>query len=644
MKSRYRIFRMAGAVLLVQALAFAGTATRLRVTHIPGAPVYKAPVLGQPIMVLPLNTLVDGEVKQGEFWKITVDKDGVKTTGYVHEFLVEEVSGSGLEEGAAPVGSSRTQAELVAEIELKIEENKNLIRQQSNLPQAVEDLRSLIPKVFGLEDPQKQKQIACDIYLWTGHAFAKQDDDAGAIKEFRSMFEVDYLTAKRATEYTADTYISQLIDTAEKKYNGTFVGYILQIDTEPKEAVLKIDGKVIGRSPNVYTTDQPKVTLEIEKEGYKPEKFLIALKDAKNFKSYVLQSLGRVFRVGSDPAGAAVFLDGRDTGKVTDCDLAYVPYGLHRLTIKKDGFADWEEEVNISEGTDPFTKIAVLTARTYSPAFSWGGPGSKTFLVPKALALDKDGNFYVADEGPFKVRKYGPDHLAFLNWGAEGKAIKSLKLASGIAVAADGACYITDARSGNLSKFDKDGQFLRKWGDAGSKETMLNQPLGVAVDGNNDIYVVDSGNGRIVKYSPSGGQKKTWGKPGAEQGQFQLPTGIAVNSRGEIIVVEAARIQKFTSDGVFIAAFGKPGSGDGELKRCLAVCCDKYDNIFVADGGNNRVCKFSPNGKFIGSFGGVGAAMGQMAAPIGVVMGANGSVFVLERDNGRIQEFRPPSK
>jgi DNA-binding beta-propeller fold protein YncE len=644
MKSRYRFCWLVGTVLLIQASALAGMSTKLRVTHIPGAPLYKTPALGQPIMILPLNTLLDAEVKQGEFWKVTVDKNGVKTTGYIHEFLVEEIGESELQGDAAPVGSIKTQAQLAAEIELKVEENKNLILQQGDLPQAIDSLRSLIPKIFGLEDPQKQKQIACDIYLWTGHAFSKLDDDAQAIREFRNMFEVDFLFAKRATKYTADSNVSQLIGTAEKQYNGTFVGYTLQIDTEPKEAVLKIDGQVVGRSPDVIATNKPKVTLEIEKEGYKPEKFVVFLKDAKNVKSYVLQSLGKTIRVGSDPPGAAVFLDGRDTGKVTECELVHVLYGSHRLMLVKDGYAEWEEELTISDASDAFSKTVMLTPKAYSPASAWGTPESKTFILPKALALDKAGNFYVADESPSKVRKYGPDRRAQISWGNEGKSPKSLKLPAGIAIDGDGACFVTDARSGRVSKFDKNGQLVRTWGDAGPKEGLLSQPLGVAADGNNDIYVVDSGNSRVVKFSSVGVLKKTWGKQGSEPGQFYLPTGVAVNSRNEVIVVEAGRIQKFTSEGVFLDAFGKLGSADGELNRCLGVCCDKDDNIYVANGGNNRVQKFSPNGRFIGSFGGKGSGAGQMSGPISVAVNGKGSVFVLEKDNGRIQEFQPTGK
>jgi len=645
MKRRLGFSWQMAAILLAQTLVLAGMGgTRLRVTHIPGAPVYKAPLVGQPLLILPLNALLDAEDKTGEFWKVTVDRSGVKTTGYVHEFLVEEVAGTAGMEAFGPIGKILSQAGLSAEIELKIEEAKNAVRQQNDLVESVEKLRALIPKIFSFEDPQKQKQVACDIYLWTGHALSKMDDDASAIREFRNMFEVDYLSAKRATEYIADTYISRLIGTAEKQYNGTFVGYTLQVDTEPKEAVLKLDGKVVGRSPDVFTTENPRVILEIEKEGYKPEKFVISLKDTKNVKSVVLQSLGKTVRVGSDPPGAAVFLDGQDTGKVTDCDLSYVAYGAHRLALKKSGYVDWEEEIKVPEGPESFARTASLVAKAYSPASSWGTPESKTFVLPKALVLDKAGNFYVADESPIRVRKFGPDRKLQVSWGGDGKSFRSLKVPSGIAIDGEGACYVTDSRNNSVSKYDKNGQFVRRWGDIGTKESQLSRPSGIAADRNNDIYVVDAGNSRIVKYAPVGVVKKTWGKPGSNTGQFYSPVAVTVNSRNEIIVVEAGRVQKFTSEGDFIEAFGRVGSGEGEFKFGLGVCCDKFDNIYVADGGNNRVQKFSPNGRFIGSFGSPGTGVGQLAGPAAVAVSEKGSVFVLEKDGGRIQEFLPVSK
>ena len=120
-------------------------ATKLRVIYNPGAPVYKTPAPSlQPIIILPLNTLLDAEVKQGDYWKVTVEVNGVKTAGYIHGYLVEVVNESDLRE-EVPLGSVKTQAELSVEIERTIEENKNYITQQGDLAQTVENLRSLMP-------------------------------------------------------------------------------------------------------------------------------------------------------------------------------------------------------------------------------------------------------------------------------------------------------------------------------------------------------------------------------------------------------------------------------------------------------------------------------------------------------------------
>jgi DNA-binding beta-propeller fold protein YncE len=119
---------------------------------------------------------------------------------------------------------------------------------------------------------------------------------------------------------------------------------------------------------------------------------------------------------------------------------------------------------------------------------------------------------------------------------------------------------------------------------------------------------------------------------------------VAVSKNNDVIVVDQGRIQKFTTDGVFIDSFGKLGSNEGEIGRPFGVCLDVDDYIYVADTGNNRVLKFAPDGRFICQLGGGGTGVGQLATPIGVAVNEKGSVFVLESNNGRIQEFRMPSK
>ena len=634
-----------GIGFILCALSAAGAATKLKVTNIRGADIYKKPIVSQPLTTFPLNAILEAEAnKEGEFWKVTFILNGVKASGWVHEYMVTEVSESEAEGAAAPTGSVKTQDQLAAEIQVKLDESREMIQQHKDLAKALENLRSLIAKVFCLEDLQKQKQKACDIYLWTGYAFAKQDDDAAAIKEFRNMFEVDYRTAKNAAERTSESSAVRLINIAEKQYNGVFEGYTLQIETDPKEAIIKIDGETIGLSPNAHTTINPRITLEIEKEGYRPIKVFVPLEDTQSVLSYTLESLGRTVQVSSNPPGASVFLDDRDTGKVTDCEIPLVQYGPHILKVKKEYYADYEESFTVSEGTDPLAKSALLTVKDYAPVRSWGGPEKKLYISPKALALDKSGNFYVADESRITLRQFNREGLLQRSWGNAGQQFKPLKIPSGVAFDSKGNLYVTDKRSCNIMKFNKNGQFMKKWGKRGFKEGDLNGPLGIAVDRNNDVLVVDAGNSRIVKYSSEGELKKTWGKPGSGQGQFSLPTAVAVSKNNDVIVVDQGRIQKFTTDGAFIDSFGKLGSDEGEIRRPFGICLDGDDYIYVADTGNNRALKFAPDGRFICQWGNGGTGVGQLIAPIAVAVNEKGSVFVHESHNGRIQEFRMPSK
>ncbi|WP_342686014.1 DUF3344 domain-containing protein [Methanoculleus sp. UBA291] len=58
---------------------------------------------------------------------------------------------------------------------------------------------------------------------------------------------------------------------------------------------------------------------------------------------------GSIF-VTSTPAGAAVWLDGEDTGQVTDTTLTNVPAGDHVVTLKLDGYANASTPVTVAEG------------------------------------------------------------------------------------------------------------------------------------------------------------------------------------------------------------------------------------------------------------------------------------------------------
>lgn len=619
-------------------------AIKVRVV-VDNANIKTTPEIGSRTLAnIPLDTVLDVEAKQGEWYKVKVIKEGVQILGYIHELLVKEVEEGEAQQAFGPAGVMKSQAEMATEIEFKMTDDKNLIRQEKELERAIDDLRPLLAKAFSIDDRQKQKQIACETYLWLGLAHAKLGDNYSALKEFRNMFEVDYAIAKETTRNIYDPLVSSFIEQADKQYRGLLVEYTLDIRSDPKEAVIKINGKEIGLSPEIFRTTMPKFTLEIEKAGFKTVKEEILLTQAAEKRDYNLVRIGRTLTISSEPKEAKVILDGEDTGKFTDCELPYVSYGGHTISIVKENYADWKETIQILEGPDPIPLSVILTVKNYVFSQKWGGPQGNLFKLPRSVAFDKEGNFYVIDGSDIKAKQFDPRGNFQSSWGDAGRESRILKEPSGIAVDSQGNAYITDAKNACVVKFGKNGKFISKWGKEGMKPGELSSPSGIAVDNSGDIYVADSGNNRIVKYSSQGAVKKTWGKQGARQGEFIIPSAVTVNQKNEVIVVDKARVQIFSSEGEFIAAWGKAGSGDGEMKGPMGVCSDRQNYVYVADTGNNRILKFDSNGRLIAQWGTAGRTDGQMMSPFDVAVNDKGSVFVIERDNNRLQEFRVPSK
>ncbi len=520
-----------------------------------------------------------------------------------------------------------------------MEESRKLIRQEKDLTDAVDALRPLIAKAFKITDDKRQREIASEIYLWIGLAYASEGNAYSAMREFKNMFEVNQPYTKEITRNIYNPEVISLIEHAERQYLGLVSEYSLEIATDPKEAMIRINGEEIGLSPEIYRTSVPKITIEIEKGGYKPIKEEIFLTQEASKKEYILESLGRKIEITSDPKGAIVYLDDEETNQVTDCLLPFVPFGRHKINLKKDHYADWEEWVDVLEGTDPVSVVAILIAKDYVYQTKWSDPAGKTIQEPTAIAVDKEDNFYIVDVSGSKIKKYDAEGKLQFDWGNRGKEFKILKNPGGIAVDGQGFLYVTDTKNNSFVKFHNNGRFIKKWGEEGVGEQQFMRPLGIAVDRNNDIYIADSGNNRIKKYSHLGILKKIWGGRGTSDGQFIYPSALAVNQDNEVFVVDRVRVQKFSSEGEFIATWGKPGTAEGELNRPMGIFIDQQNYVYLADSGSHRIQKFDESGTFITAWGTQGVANGQLNFPIGVAVDSRGYVLVVERDNNRVQQF-----
>jgi DNA-binding beta-propeller fold protein YncE len=188
-------------------------------------------------------------------------------------------------------------------------------------------------------------------------------------------------------------------------------------------------------------------------------------------------------------------------------------------------------------------------------------------------------------------------------------------------------------------------------GEGQAMPASLNAPRSLAFAPDGTFYVADSRNHRIVHFSADGRELDRWGSfadgvsAPAPPGTFNEPWGIAVGPDGSVYVSDTwnHRIQKFTSDGQSITAWGQYGQTDQQYgfwgPRGLAV--DASGKIYVADTGNKRIIIFDANGTYLTEFGSAGLEPGQFDEPVGVAVGEDGTVFVTDTWNQRVQTFKP---
>ncbi|MDH5466855.1 MAG: PEGA domain-containing protein [Candidatus Aminicenantes bacterium] len=590
---------------------------------------------GRTLARVPLNTILDAESKEGQWYKVTYQGE----TGWIYYTNVEETTGEATSGMGTPGMPTRTQAEIVAEIEVKMDNSTRLISLERKYDEAVEALRPLIARAFSVTDHRRQLEIATKIYYWMGMAYANKGDSLSALKEFKNMFEANYAYAKTIVRLNPDAKILTLTDQADKEFRGLVTEYSLEITTEPKEAKIKINGKEIGYSPEIYRTTSPEVALEIEKEGYKPirDEFFITSTPFK--KEYTLERAGRNMEIRSNPVGARIFLDGTDTNQVTNCTLSFVSFGKHTLKITKENYADWEQEIEIKVGVGVFPITASLTPIKYKYIHKWGSPVSQIFKDVAGVAVDSQNNIYIVSEGARKIQKITSDWKFDNTWGDGGKEARVIKSPGGIAIDKQGNVFVTDAKNHCIIKFDQTGKFKIKWGDFGAENHQFNEPLGIATDSQGNVYVVDSVNSRVKKYDNNSKLLRIWGRRGAADGDFVYPKAIAINQKDEVFVLDRTRVQKFTANGEFISKWGKAGSTEGAFKVPLGISIDQGDFVYIADSENNRIQKYDLDGNLITWWGSTGTGDGQLMNPVSIAVDSRGYVYVVEKDNSRVQLF-----
>lgn len=132
-----------------------------------------------------------------------------------------------------------------------------------------------------------------------------------------------------------------------------------------------------------------------------------------------------------------------------------------------------------------------------------------------------------------------------------------------------------------------------------------------------------------------------WGTFGSAAGQFNAPQGVAASGAGDVYVADGGnnRIQQFTGSGTFVRAWGGFGTGNGEFYLPFGVAVGGSGDVYVSDFYHHRIQEFAPTGTFVRTWGTPGPGEGQFAYPAGIAVAGSGDVYVVDNGNHRVQEF-----
>ncbi len=274
----------------------------------------------------------------------------------------------------------------------------------------------------------------------------------------------------------------------------------------------------------------------------------------------------------------------------------------------------------------------------HTVVYGRGPKGAEGFVLPVAVATGSDGRIAVADLGRRAVELFlpaGQRHLRLTG-------TKQQPLVSPVGLVFDEAnrLFVTDS-TGALLGFAPDGTLSFRLDHAGTAK--LQRPTGIAYapDGQR-LYVVDTLAARVDVFSTDGVYEHSFGKRGDGLGELNFPTHIARAADGDLLVTDTLnfRIETFDPAGKPLGAFGHHGDGSGDFGMPKGVSVDRDGVVYVVDAMFDNVQLFDRAGRFLLTLGGRGVDFGEFWLPSGIFLSKDDELYVCDTYNHRVQIFR----
>ena len=329
-----------------------------------------------------------------------------------------------------------------------------------------------------------------------------------------------------------------------------------------------------------------------------------------------------------------------------------------------------------------------------SAAFSEDNvPAIRAGLTPYALAVDSNGDIYIADPDNRRVRKVDAQGTitTVAGTGVNGFADEgqiasqaNLSFPSGVALDAQSRLYIVDynnkvvyrVTNGTINRFA--GNYIPSFAGDGSSalDASLLFPNRAAVDTAGNVYISDQENNRVRRVDTAGiittvagnGTTGSTGDGGAgTQASLSSLWALAVDQFNNVYIATAVstsdvwstdnRVRRLDGSGVIDTIVGISDNGDGgpateaiiDPHGLATKEGSKTPDLYIADSRNNQVRRVDAVTNIITTVAGTGVAgfsgddgpavNAQLSSPADVALDRGGNLYIADQKNSRVRRI-----